>query len=69
MTSGPGEGLSDVSDCYICNTTSDSDGFQMGFRQLAQLLLIFHFYPISNILPYSLTVAYLQPSVIAPIPT
>jgi hypothetical protein len=54
--------------CYICNTVSDSDGFRTGFQQRAQPLSTFHFLSISNILPCSLTVAYSQPSVIAPIP-
>jgi hypothetical protein len=54
--------------CYIRNTASDSDGFRTGFRQQAQPLSTFHFLSISNILPRSLTVAYSQPSVIAPIP-
>jgi hypothetical protein len=54
--------------CYIHNTASDSDGFRTGFWQRAQPLSTFHFLPISNILPHSLTVAYSQPSVIAPIP-
>jgi hypothetical protein len=54
--------------CYIRNTTSDSDGFRTGFRQRAQPLSTFHFLSISNILPRSLTVAYSQPSVIASIP-
>jgi hypothetical protein len=57
-----------ASDCYICNTALDSDRFQMGFRQWAQPLSTFHFHPISNILPHSLTVAYSQPSIITPIP-
>jgi hypothetical protein len=55
--------------CYICNTASDSDGFQTGFQQQAQPLSTFHFLSISNILLHFLTVAYSQPSVIAPIPT
>jgi hypothetical protein len=54
--------------CYIRNTASDSDGFQMGFRQRAQPLSTVYFLSISNILPRSLTVAYSQPSIIAPIP-
>jgi hypothetical protein len=57
-----------LKDCYIRNTTSDSDRFRTGFRQQAQPLSTFHFLSISNILPRSLTVAYSQPSVIAPIP-
>jgi hypothetical protein len=54
--------------CYIRNTASDSDGFRTEFWQRAQPLSTFHFLSISNILLRSLTVAYSQPSVIAPIP-
>jgi hypothetical protein len=61
--------LSFGTSCYIRNTTSDSDGFRTGFRQWAQPLSTFHFLSISNTLPHSLTVAYSQPSIIAPIPT
>jgi hypothetical protein len=60
--------LHEVTWCYIHNTTSDSDSFQTGFRQRAQPLSTFHFHSISNILLHSLTVAYSQPSIIAPIP-
>jgi hypothetical protein len=60
--------VTEVYHCYIRNTTLDSDGFQMGFWQWAQPLSTFHFHSISNILLHSLTVAYSQPSVIAPIP-
>jgi hypothetical protein len=57
-----------VCPCYIRNTALDSDGFRTGFWQWAQPLSIFHFLYISNILLHSLTVAYSQPSIIAPIP-